>query len=279
MKGLTSRTVARRFLSRSVKIIAASSDGLHHRQPGLVILIYHRVGGGSGSEVDLPIALFDEQMEHLAAGGRVVSLSAGLAAVGGSAPRGEPPLVVTFDDGTADFADNAVPILVRHGVAATLYAATAFIDEGRAFPSGARPLSWSALADACATGHVEVGSHTHTHRLLDRLPATEVGNDLDRSIELIGEHLGHAPVDFAYPKALLGPSETEAAVRARFRSAALAGTRANPFGASDPYRLARSPIQTADGMRWFVRKAAGGMAVEDGLRRVLNRHRYASANT
>jgi hypothetical protein len=68
-------------------------------------------------------------------------------------------------------------------------------------------------------------------------------------------------------------------VRARFRSAALAGTRPNRYGATDPYRLSRSPIQLSDGMRWFEAKLDGGMALEDRLRQVINRGRYAGAVT
>ena len=67
--------------------------------------------------------------------------------------------------------------------------------------------------------------------------------------------------------------------RARFRSAALAGTRPNPYGATDPYRLHRSPVQVADGMRWFERKLAGGMRVEDDVRRLANRARYVGATS
>jgi len=44
-----------------------------------------------------------------------------------------------------------------------------------------------------------------------------------------------------------------------------------------PYRLARSPVQLSDGMRWFRHKVAGGMAFEDTLRRAVNRTRYAGA--
>jgi hypothetical protein len=76
-----------------------------------------------------------------------------------------------------------------------------------------------------------------------------------------------------------GSPAADQAVRARFRSAAVAGTRPNPFGATDPYALARSPVQRSDGLRWFERKVAGGMALEDALRRLLNRRRYASATT
>ena len=68
-------------------------------------------------------------------------------------------------------------------------------------------------------------------------------------------------------------------MRARFRSAALAGTRPNRYGSTDPHRLARSPIQAGDEMRWFRAKAAGGMGFEDDVRRTVNRWRYSGAES
>ena len=38
---------------------------------GITILIYHRVGGNSGSEVDLDASMFERQLEHLAEHHRV----------------------------------------------------------------------------------------------------------------------------------------------------------------------------------------------------------------
>jgi hypothetical protein len=111
---------------------------------------------------------------------------------------------------------------------------------------------------------------------MDKLSPAGVDDELDRSVGLIGDRLGRAPADFAYPKSVLGSPATEAAVRQRFRSAARAGSRVNRYGATDPYRLARSPIQASDGMRWFRRKVDGGLALEGQLREVLDRRRYAS---
>jgi hypothetical protein len=96
----------------------------------------------------------------------------------------------------------------------------------------------------------------------------------DRSIKLIEDKLGVTPDHFAYPKALLGSPAAQAEVRTRFRSAAVAGTRPNPYGRTDPYLLSRSPVQVADGMRWFRHKARGAMRLEDDLRQLLNRRRY-----
>jgi peptidoglycan/xylan/chitin deacetylase (PgdA/CDA1 family) len=263
----------------ALKLTAAALDSVRRPPPGLVVLIYHRVGRRSAIEVDLPRAAFADQMDWLAAETKVVTLTAGLARIADpDAPR-EPLVAVTFDDGTADFADEAVPVLVEHEVPVTLYVATDFVDRGRPFPDDGTPLSWAALRDAAGTGLVDVGSHTHGHALLDRLPAADVADELDRSIDLIATNVGRAPDHFAYPKAVMGSAAADAAVRARFRSAAVAGTRVNPYGDTDPHRLARSPIQASDGSRWFEAKARGGMGLEDTLRRTLNRARYRSATT
>lgn len=279
------------LLRRAVKVASAGVDRLRPSVDGVVILIYHRVGGGSRSEVDLDRGLFDEQMAAVAASKRVMSLGDALdrldPALGSGASALEsrlpPAVVITFDDGTADFADVAVPILERHGVPVTLYAATSFIEDGVDFPDEGRAVSWAALRDACATNLVTVGSHTHRHRLLDRVSPAEATDELDRSAGLINERLGRPALDFAYPKAVAGTPEVERLVRDRFRSAALAGTRVNPYTTgrrrTDPYRLARSPIQVSDGMQFFQRKLAGGMALEDSVRRAMNRARYARAST
>jgi peptidoglycan/xylan/chitin deacetylase (PgdA/CDA1 family) len=259
------------------KVVAAAADLVRKPGTGLVVLIYHRVGRRSAIEVDLPLATFTEQVAFLAAHANVVTLTDGLARVADPHARRDPMVAITFDDGTADFADLAVPVLVEHRVPATLYVATDFLERGAPFPGGGAPLSWDALNDTLTTGYVQVGSHTHRHALLDRLPEPEIAAELDRSIELIGAHTGTPVEHFAYPKAILGSRAAEAAVRARFRSATLAGTRPNLYCATDPFRVARSPIQVSDGMRWFRHKVAGGLAFEDTFRRAVTRVRNAGS--
>ena len=134
------------------------------------------------------------------------------------------------------------------------------------------------MGECVASGLVTIGSHTHRHRLLDRLVADEVADELDRSIGLIGERLDVRADHFADPKALPPSPVADREVRRRFRSAALAGTRANPIGA-DVHLLARTPIQTTDDGPWFDLKLAGGLGLEDDLRRFANRRRYAGATS
>ena len=195
-------------------------------------------------------------------------------------PGGEhrPGVVLTFDDGTADWVDHVLPALVEHQLPATFYVATAHVESGAAM-AGAPAVSWSGLGEMTSTGLVTLGSHTHTHRLLDRVDGAVAASELDRSVGLVEERVGVPCRHFAYPKALLGTPAAQQEVRRRFISAALASGGRNPWAGTDRYRLARSPVQVADGMPWFRRKAVGGLRAEAWLRQALGRRRYANLTT
>ena len=253
-------------------------DRLRPPPEGIPILIYHRVGRRTAMGVDLPTELFDEHMAYLAETYEVVDLDETARRLGES-DRGKRAVAVTFDDGTADFVDEALPSLERHGIRVTYYLATDYIERAQAFPDDGIPMSWAAVREAVSTGLVDIGSHTHTHALLDRVTPEKAAEELDRSIDLIGDRVGVPARHFAYPKALLGTPAAEAAVRARFRTATLARTRTNRYGPVDLHRLTRSPIQVSDGMEYFVRKAEGGMRLENDLRDVVNRWRYREATS
>ena len=273
------RSQIRRQVSTALKVTSRAVDRVRPPAPGVTVLIYHRVGARTPVPVDLPTPLFRDQMAEVAE--RAISMDEALARLDGPAPApGTPnPVVVTFDDGTADVVEEALPVLVEFSIPALLYVATDFVEQGRDFPDDGRVASWAALADAWATGCLELGSHTHTHALLDRLDPGAVDDELTRSVELLGERTGADAAHFAYPKALPGSPEADRLVRRHFRSAAIAGTRANRYGATDPWNLARSPIQVSDGMDWFRLKAAGGLGLEDAVRRTVNRVRYRGATT
>ena len=242
---------------------------------GLVVLIYHRVGGGSASAVDLDVAMFREQMQCLASEHTVLSLATAVEALaGGGRPRG---VVITFDDGAADFCDHAAPVMAELSLPSTLYLVTSAPDTG-VLPWGPPAASWAALREARSTGLVAIESHTHDHRLLHHASAVEVADQLDRSITAIEEHLGYTPRHFAYPKAVAGNRAAHMAVAARFQSAALAGHRVNR-SAADLQRLGRVPISRSDDLTVFRRKVVGGLRLEGAARDVYGRWRYRRATT
>jgi len=269
------RSTATTAARHALKAGGRAWDLLRPAPAGVTILIFHRVGAGAGGQMDLSPAVFDDQLRWLRATQRVVSLDDAATELsrGGPVTSG---VVITFDDGTTDWVDHVLPALDRHEVPATFYVATDFVDRQMPFPGDGTPISWSGLRELASSPLVTIGSHTHRHLLLDRLPPGEIDEELDRSVELLRDRLEIDPVHFAYPKAVAGSAEADAAVRARFRTAVLAGTRPNP-AQSDLHRLARSPVQASDTPRWFQAKATGGLRLEDDLRRAANRLRYRHA--
>lgn len=275
-------------LKHAVERAGRIADRIVPPPSGITVLIYHRVGGGSDSAVDLDADEFERQLEYLAEHHRVVSLADAVAEISQAQPEGwatdhddvgsTPGVVLTFDDGTDDFVDVVAPLLERHQTPATLYAATQFIDDGEAFPWGAAPATWAGLADSTSSGLITVESHTHTHLLFARIDALTAAAELDRSIDLIGEHIGVAPTHFAYPKAIPPSAAAEIEVRKRFVSASLARSRVNRPGHTDLHRLWRTPIQRNIGLDAFGRRAAGGQRLEGELRALTTpiRHRRDS---
>jgi len=264
------RQAAKNAMIRLDSVVPTPTDGV-------VVLAYHRVGGRTPSAVDLPRQLFARQMSHVASRADVLALDAAARLLTPPADDRITPsrqVVLTFDDGTADFVDEVLPMLVKYQLPATLFVATSFIDDQKLFPEDGVPLSWNALRECASTGLVDVGAHTHSHRLLDRADEMTIDLELDVSNARIEDELGVTPHHFAYPKAVAGNAYADLAVRRRYLTASVAGTRPNVVGRTDPWRLHRSPIQTADGLDGFLLKVDGGMRLEDDLRRAANRFRY-----
>ena len=109
----------------------------------------------------------------------------------GAAPNtvSESPIVLTFDDGTADFAEVVLPILVELQLQATLYLSTARVDSQQPYPQSGQPISWDGLRECVSTGLVTIGSHTHNHVLLDRCSPAEGADELSRCDERIEDCL------------------------------------------------------------------------------------------
>ena len=232
----------------------------------VVTLIYHRAGQRSPSPVDIDTDTLREQLDVLAQTGRVVTLDQALDSLRGDAPvTDEPRVVITVDDGTADWPDVFVPALVERGLPATFYVATDFVERQLPFPDAGAPVSWAGLTDMLATGLVTIGSHTHTHRVMADLSSSQAHEEVDRSVELIEDRLGVTPRHFAYPKAVAPTPAAEVVVRRRFASATLAGNRSASVG-DDVHRIGRHALTVGDDASTFRRKIDGGMLLEGWLR-------------
>jgi peptidoglycan/xylan/chitin deacetylase (PgdA/CDA1 family) len=156
------------------------------------------------------------------------------------------PVILTFDDGYADFYTSAVPALQRHGFTATLYVTTGFVGGTNSWlqhiGEGMRPMvTWDQLAEMNASG-IECAAHTHTHPPLDMLSPSVARDEIIRSKGVLEEHLGQQVSSFAYPFGYYN-AQVRQIVQATGFASACAIKRALSSLYDDPYALARIAIK------------------------------------
>lgn len=265
----------KRSLHVGVKRAARDFDRLRPPGIGVSVLEYHRVGASTSAEMNVDADVFDSHMAHLSACCQTTTLDDAIVDLRTVPPLADNRVTVTFDDGTMDLFEHALPILSKYSIPALIYVATDFVDRQVAFPLDGTPLTWDALREMSATGLIDVGSHTHTHAVVDKLDPTELRSELQRSKARIEDELQRPVKHFAYPKGVRARGDLEQVVIDEFETAAIAGSCLNSFMQTNLHRLDRIPIQRSDDWVSFLAKLEGGMRLEGHLRGVLNRARYA----
>ena len=240
----------------------------------LRILMYHSVSPRPATQAfrryRIPPGLLDEQLSALADAGLTgVTVSHLLAA----AVRGEDVgrlVALTFDDAFVDFAEHALPLLMRHSVEATLYVPTAHVGREAGW-LGARHgqlqvLDWPTLRAVAEQG-VEVGAHGHWHRELDAIPAAELHEEVTLSRSRIEDALGSPPLSFAYPFGYTSAAVRAAVRAAGFTSACEVGYANTPLRGLDPLALRRMLISPETRPEQLLPLLAGRPSAEAVLRR------------
>jgi peptidoglycan/xylan/chitin deacetylase (PgdA/CDA1 family) len=160
----------------------------------------------------------------------------------GSVP--EKAVVLTFDDGFADFHRNALPVLTRYGLTATLYVVSGCVGGSSRWLADAqsRPLlNWSQLDDARRSG-VEIGAHSVSHPALDTLPLAQAKDEIVSSKQELENGLGIEVRSFAYPYGYYSQAVRDLVVSAGYSSAcAVRYGVSNPT--DDPFALSRQIVR------------------------------------
>ena len=191
-------------------------------------------------------ATFARHVDLITASGRTaMTVSELCAALTGRTPLPHRPIVITFDDGFADFT-YAARVLSEHYLPSTVYLTTGAL-RGR----GPRPtnmamppapmLDWSQLAELCEL-NVEIGAHSHTHRQLDTLPPSAIADEILQSKEMLEDALGLEVPSFAYPFGF-HCEKTRRVVQSLGCSSACAGMNAFSSSLDCVFSLARLTIR------------------------------------
>ncbi|MER5945899.1 polysaccharide deacetylase family protein [Streptomyces sp. NPDC001904] len=224
------------------------------------ILMYHSVAREPSARtrgLSVSPSRFAEQMEVLADHRCTVLTTAELAAIW-RAGRALPdrPVLITFDDGYEGVHRHALPVLARHGFAATLFVSTGWLRGAHDIGGGLDTmLDWDQVRALAGQG-VEIGGHSHTHPQLDQIPDDDLEFELRICREIVTDELGVAPVSFAYP---YGHSDRR--VRGAVRAAGFAQSLAVGNGLArrrqGPYALRRVTVRRSTGAAEFERLVEG----------------------
>jgi peptidoglycan/xylan/chitin deacetylase (PgdA/CDA1 family) len=225
------------------------------------ILMYHEIAGRQETASPLAVdpAAFSAQLEYLRAEGFTALTAAGLAAAAaGRIPLPRRPVVITFDDGFADFHAKALPALADCGFAATVFVTTGWVADAGRDSAGTRPgqmLTWSQILEAASAG-MEIGAHSHGHPQLDQLAGQRLRNELEVSKALLEDRLGRPVPGLAYPFGYSNARVRRQVGELGYEYAcAVSNAIAGP--ADDSFSLPRLTISRSTGLRAFGRIAAG----------------------
>ncbi|MGO9961462.1 MAG: glycosyltransferase [Solirubrobacteraceae bacterium] len=170
------------------------------------ILMYHRVSDDYTPATRpwcVTPAEFAAQMSFLAESGyHSITLDEWWEHANARRPLPGRPFILSFDDGYADFAEHAWPVLSALGFRAHVFLVTSFVGRSNdwepVYEVKVPLMSWQTIRALEADG-VLFGSHTATHKPLTSLTISEVVGELVGAREALAQQLDRPLPAIAYP--------------------------------------------------------------------------------
>jgi peptidoglycan/xylan/chitin deacetylase (PgdA/CDA1 family) len=202
-----------------------------------------------GFSLSTPPAIFRMQMQYLADHGfHVISLHQAVTAIENHSGLPSRPIVLTFDDGYADFFTAAIPVLRSHG-----FTATSFVISGRMGWGGFMTPGQVVAADGMG---FTIGAHTVDHVALAAQTPARATWEMQQSKATLESLLGHPVLDFAYPYGSFNVYDMAQARRLGFETAA-STMYGSLHSAGQLFMLSRLRIGGGLPLSYFARVAGG----------------------
>lgn len=201
--------------------MGASADEGHRVVP---VLLYHAVTTAPGRQI-APFTVtpdeFARQLDLVLEAGYRCTTFGDLLRREREGDLPERLAVITFDDGYADFATEALPRLSVRSLVSTLYLTTGWLEGGGTRSPGPtdRMLALSQLPELLEQ-RVELGAHSHSHPQMDTLQRRALEDELRRPKAILEDTLGRPVTTFAYPHGYNGPRVRRATRESGYESGA-----------------------------------------------------------
>ncbi|MBI3380098.1 polysaccharide deacetylase family protein [Candidatus Gottesmanbacteria bacterium] len=102
------------------------------------------------------------------------------------------PIILTFDDGYADFYTDVFPLLAKYKIKATIYVVPGFLDK-------LNYMTKKQVQEVAGSGLVEIASHTIHHINLKYTKAQLAQKEIFESKSQLEQLIGKSVNNFAYP--------------------------------------------------------------------------------
>ncbi len=221
------------------------------------ILNYHSISAGGTrrfASFTLAPEMLAEHMRVIADGGYApITVGEYVRLVLNRASLPERPVILTFDDGFADFHHAALPILQEFHFTASLFVVTNAIGSTSKWlrPEGEdrrEMLTWAQLAEIQRAG-IECGAHSASHVHLDTAKQEVAFQEIWTSRDRLQQKLGVAVRSMAYPYGHYTDQVRGLVIQAGY-TAACAVRNAMSHPGDDLFALARITIRRGtDGAR------------------------------
>ncbi|MEU6084483.1 polysaccharide deacetylase family protein [Streptomyces sp. NPDC047108] len=196
---------------------------------------------------------FARQLRLIRAGGRtVIPLRQLVSALRGGPPVPERAAVITFDDGYADFATAAAPLLARHDAPASVFVTTGAVlphVTTRSFLPPADMLSARQIREL-DQADFDIGAHSRTHPHLEAVTPDVALREIAESKRELEDILGHTVPHFAYPRGSSSRAVRRAVREAGFSAACAVGNVLSS-DRDDPVRIRRLLVQSTTSDQQF----------------------------
>lgn len=225
------------------------------------VLMYHSISDSPWKHSITP-EVFEQQVEYLVKNYKIVSCHDVVDYVEGRKKVTQKAVAITFDDGYKDIYTNALPILKKHKVPATLFIPSDFSTSTS--PEHTPRLQEADVKNLAKEPLIAIESHGHSHHQLTSLSVEEVKQEARISADSLQRITGTLPSLFAYPYGSRSKI-VEDSIRSAGYRAAFAITEGSVRKNNELYAIRRIQVDKTISFPLFKLRLTGAVDIHTSL--------------